>query len=198
MAAFSQPAPEAIRAKVEDIFARPEFSPDQSETLLQMLMQLLVRFFSWLGGLREAAPMLFWLLLIGCIVVLVVLLAHVSWTVWRVLSPRGQLAHADQERRERLSLGYRQEAGRLASLGDFTEAIRFLFLSLVYRFDETGRVSFQKAYTNREYLGLFDDNPDVRASLQVFVDTLDSQWYGQLPTEPLRYQSCRALFEKLT
>ena len=51
-----------------------------------------------------------------------------------------------------LSIGYREEAARRAEAGDYTEAVRFLFLSLVYRFDERGRVSLHKDCTNREYL----------------------------------------------
>ena len=75
--------------------------------------------------------------------------------------------------------------------------MRFLFLSLVYRFDEAGRVSFRKAYTNREYLELSADRADVRAALRVMVDVLDDHWYGQTPCGRGRYDECRAGYDRL-
>lgn len=200
MTDYSQPTPEEIRAKIEDIFARPEFSPEQGKGLLQFVLEALAEFFAWLGELSEAAPVLFWVLLIGCLVLLALVLVHITWTVRRTLFAGGRRAGADKDRRrrERLSHSYLEEAGRRASEGEFTEAIRFLFLSLVYRFDETGRVNFQKAYTNREYLGLLADNAELRTKLQVFVDTLDDHWYGQRPTPQCQYQTCRTLYGKLT
>ena len=42
----------------------------------------------------------------------------------------------EREKRQRLSVAHWEEAQRRAAAGDFTEAIRFLFLALVYRFDD--------------------------------------------------------------
>jgi hypothetical protein len=111
--------------------------------------------------------------------------------------PRGGAAASASAERARLSQACRQEACDRAAAGDFTEAIRFLFLSLVYRFDEEGRVLFQQAYTNREYPGLFDDRPQVNQDLRVFVDVLDANWYGQQPTDRRRYEECLALYDRL-
>src|SRR5439155_22300924 len=102
-----------------------------------------------------------------------------------------------EAKRGRLSLAYHEEARRRARQREFTEAIRFLFLSLVYRFDESGRIGFQRAATNREYLALFAERPRVQAELKVFVDTLDDHWYGQQPTNERQYESCLALYEQL-
>ncbi len=199
MATVPEPTTEEIRAKLEDIFARPEFSPNAGNIWLTKLLELLAEFFAWLGGLHEDAPLLFWLLLIGALALLAVLLAHILWTVRRVLFANARLPGEDKARAQRrqLSLTFLEEANRRAELADFTEAIRFLFLALVYWFDETGRVSFQRACTNREYLRLFEDNPELQGHLQVFVDILDDHWYGQRPTDLRQYQDCRALYEKI-
>jgi hypothetical protein len=192
------PSDEEIRDHLKEILARPEFSKSQFDIWLSFL-QLLADVVGWLGGLRSANPILFWILVIGCSAMLAALIAHIGWTVRRVLFVDSQLRQADglKEKRELLSRVYREEATRSASAADFTEAIRFLFLSLVYRFDETGRVLFQRAHTNREYLALFDDRPTVRSSLAVFVDTLDQHWYGQRPTAREQYEHCFRLYEGL-
>ena len=194
-----RPGKAEIRRRLEEVFAGPEFSAS-GLNWERWLADLFVRFFGWLGGLRAASPVLFWVILLGCCALLVLLVGHITWTVRRVFAARprrrGEEAEA-ADRRQRLSLAYREEARRAADGGEFTEAIRFLFLSLVYRFDESGRVNFRRAYTNREYLALFADRPEVGSGLAVFVDTLDDYWYAQRPTDRGRYETCLALYEGL-
>jgi hypothetical protein len=136
-------------------------------------------------------------LLVSLVLLLALLVGHIAWTVRRMFSAGARAAANEEEKRARLSRTYWEEAQRQAAQGEYTEAIRYLFLSLVYRFDERGRVSFQKAYTNREYLTLFADRPPVHADLKVFVDTLDDYWYGQRPTGSQQYEACRALYDHL-
>jgi hypothetical protein len=195
-----QPSEDEIRRQLDDIFSRPEFSGHGRETWLMQIAKWLGELLQWLGGLHEKAPVLYWVLLVGCLVALVLLLTHIGWTVRRVLFTGARLLEADEPERQRsrLSRTYWEEANRAAAAMDFTEAIRFLFLSLVYRFDESGRVNFQQAYTNREYLALFADRPPVHDPLKVFVDTLDDYWYGLRATDRRQYEECLALFEGLT
>ena len=58
-------------------------------------------------------------------------------------------------------------------------------------------MSFQKAYTNREYLSLLDARLPVRDQLRVFVDTLDDHWYGQRPSDRPQYERCLQIYEQL-
>jgi hypothetical protein len=95
-----------------------------------------------------------------------------------------------------LSENYRAQAKHLAEAGDYIEAIRFLFLALVYRFDESGRVSFHKEYTNREYLDLLSDRRNVK-ELRYIVDILDDHWYGQQPCTRRQYEECLKVYERL-
>jgi hypothetical protein len=139
---------------------------------------------------------------LGCVLALLVILGLAAFGFRRSFA-RGRLrraAAAEREaaaRRSRLSATYRAEAGERAARGDFTEAIRYLFLSLVYRFDESGRVSFQKANTNHEYLDLLGPRLPVRDQLRVFVDLLDDHWYGQHPCDAAQYEQCHDLYERL-
>jgi hypothetical protein len=190
------PGAEEIQRQVTEVLARPEFSP---QVKVPWYYRLVEEFFKWLGSLPAAAPGLYWVLLAGCVVLLLALLAHIAWTIKRILfvGAGPDAAAADRSKREHLSRMYREEARRRAEQGDFTEAIRYLFLALVYRFDETGRVLFQPALTNREYLALFADRPHLGEQLRVFVDTLDDHWYGQRPAGQARYEECLGLSEDL-
>jgi hypothetical protein len=191
------PGDEAVRRRLQEVYERPEFRP-QGDT--DWLRKLLEAFFAWLGGLHGTAPLLFWALLVGCLVLLAVILAHLAWTVRRAfaVAGRSRARDAGAAARRRLSLACREEAARRAAAHDYVEAIRLLFLALVYRFDEEGRVSFERAYTNREYLHLFADRPTTHDGLKVFVDTLDDQWYGQRPGEQGQYERCLSLYDRLS
>jgi hypothetical protein len=198
-AAADAPTDDDIRHKLHDIMARPEFSIKPRNNLLLRFLEAVGDVLGWLHGLREENPALYWSLVTACVILLLLVAAHVTWTMRRVLfAPRGLGdAAAAEEKRQRLSQACWEKAGRRAAARDFTEAIRFLFLALVYRFDESGRVLFQQAATNREYLALFADRPQLQAQLKVFVDTLDEYWYGQHPSNERQYQECLALYGRV-
>jgi hypothetical protein len=189
------PGPDAVRDKLHDILSRPEFGEPKRAWWLESLAE----FFAWLGKLHGAAPGLYWLLLGSLLVLLVLLLVRVASALRRAVTRVGRATReeaAAQERRRR-SLACREEAGRLAGAGEFTEAVRYLFLALLYRFDESGRVLFQRALTNREYLDLFSGRPRIQADLRTYVEVLDDHWYGQRPADRGTFDRCQALFREL-
>ncbi|MCE9564461.1 MAG: DUF4129 domain-containing protein [Planctomycetes bacterium] len=193
------PSPEAIRKKTTEVFERPEFKPRDSGAS-SWFLERLKAFFHWLGGLWDNAPVLFWFLLIVCIVALVGLLSLIGFQVRKVFTNSEGNRRAKAEglaRRRALSVTYREEAARYAALGEYTEAIRFLFLSLVYRLDERDRVSLHKAYTNREYLDLLGERLPARDALRIIVDTLDDHWYGQQPCQFPQYETCLGVYDRL-
>lgn len=188
---------DAARRAATDVFDRPEFGGRAGEDsfVLRALRDLL----QWLGGLIETAPLLFVVLLVGCLIALIALIAVIVLQVRRgfTFGGRDRVAAEEQKQRLRLSASYRDEADRRAAVADFTEAVRYLFLSLVYRFDERGRVSFNGAYTNHEYIDLLHDRLPSTDSLQLLVDTLDDHWYGQSHCDRRRYDECRAVYDRL-
>jgi hypothetical protein len=199
VAAQPAPSPDTIRHTTEEILDRPEFRPQRSGKGT-WLGRILRDFMDWLGGLAEAAPILFWLLLILCIAALlaVVILMVLQFRSVFTRSYRDRQASAEAAALRRgMAATYRREAEQCASAGDFTEAVRFLFLSLVYRLDERGRVSLHQAYTNREYLELLEDRLPARDSLRIIVDTLDDHWYGQRPCDRSQYEACLAVYERI-
>jgi hypothetical protein len=191
------PPPEQIRRQVDDIFARPEFAPAAREP--GWLLRHLAELFRWLGSLHNESAVLFWLILIGCLALLALLVGHIIYTLWRAFSydAGGRRGAREAARRLRLSADLHAEALRRAEQGDYTEAVRHLFLSLVHRFDEAGRATLRKAATNHEYLDLLDPQLPVREELAVFVEALDEHWYGQRPADRPQFDHCLALYRRL-
>jgi uncharacterized membrane protein YhaH (DUF805 family) len=193
---FAAASPDEIRAKRNEVFERPEFR--SSNAANNWIVRQLRDFFHWLGTLYDVSPFLFWTIFIGCVLILIVLIAHIAITVRRAFAiGRAVTAAGEAAQRRILSENYREEAFRRAAEGEYTEAVRYLFLSLVYRFDERGRISLHKAYTNREYLDLVEENSRARDALRVMVDTLDDHWYGQTACGVEQYEACRREYERL-
>lgn len=191
--AWAEPGDEGVRSALKEVYARPEFNPSDGDYgWLSRLLAALGRLF---GAMGAAAPLLFWLVVAVCVGLLLLLALYLAGVVKRsvyIRSARDRTSHAEERRR--LSAQYRAEANAHAQAGDYTAAVRALFLSLVYAFDETGRLLFQPALTNREYLRGFSDRPALAEDLRVYVDLLDANWYGQQPTTAHDYEECLALY----
>src|SRR5204862_88744 len=99
---------------------RQEFTDQPGWDFLQWLR----RFFEWLASLHATAPVLFWVLLVSCVLLLVLLGVHIVWTVRRVFfaGEGGVSAASRQEQQRRLWREHRENALRCAARGDFTEA----------------------------------------------------------------------------
>lgn len=193
------PPPDTVRGKKAEVFNRPEFRPSEPG-VGGWLWRQLRDFFRWLGSLYDVSPLLFWLILISCLVSLVGLIALMVYQIrsaFAVGRRGGASVQNNAAQRIRLSVAHREEADRRAAAGDYTEAVRYLFLSLIYRLDERGRVSFHKDYTNREYLELIDDRLPAPDALRLLVDTLDDHWYAQRPCDRERYEACLAVYNRL-
>lgn len=188
------PSPPEIRNELDAVFRRSEFRERDTDRLWEYIE----RFFAWLGGLYDNDPLLFWLILLGCLTLLALLLWHIVWTMRRVFVMPTLTVDSSRRERELRSAAYAREADAQAETGDYTEAIRCLFLALVYRFDESGKVRFDQAYTNHEYLDLVADRDDIRQALSVFVELLDVHWYGERPTSRAEYDTCRRLYDGLS
>jgi Domain of unknown function (DUF4129) len=196
--AAPHPDEKDVRRQLQDILSRPEFGADLEGA--NWLQRLIVDFLAWLASLHVDAPALFWVLVFLCLAVLSAVALFVFSRLRRLFfvgDLERRRRHEEARRRAEMSKTYRAEARERAGRGEFTEAIRYLFLSLVYQFDESGRVLFPRAFTNREYLRLFEDRPQIESELRVFVDTLDDHWYGLRPAGEDQYRRCLGLYDHL-
>lgn len=219
------PPTETIREKTEDVFKRPEFQRKETKkkdvrsgqvkseerTTTEPQRQENQNRESQ-SAREESTPQTesggTGLLGLGLLKVVFIILA-VAFVVFMIVKIFKNRVPADSNsvdkkneelaivvKRAWLSENYRAQARHLADSGDYIEAIRFLFLALVYRFDESGKVSFHKEYTNREYLDLLSDRRNV-GDLRLIVDVLDDYWYGQHPCQREQYDECVRVYERL-
>lgn len=196
--ASATPPDDRVRRELERLFARPEFNPPANDFWMEV-WRWLAQLFGWLGRLSGDNRPMFWIILLGCIALLALLLAHIVWTLYRALYAEVGRATHDSLANERLRLSarFRGEADENARRGDFTAAIRCLFLSLVHYFDESGRLLFRPALTNREYLRHFSERPPLYDQLHILVNLLDVNWYGERPSEGADYAHCLQLYDDL-
>jgi Domain of unknown function (DUF4129) len=189
------PDADTIRRKTAEVFARPEFNPDNSWLDFGKWLQ---NFFRWLANLGVTAPFVYWAMLIGCVLLFALLLVLTVRSLMRSAT-YGAVGKDGVSRAERLrrSAAHFSQAGECSKLGDYTEAIRHLFLALVFRFDEAGRVVLRPGATNREYLILLDERLPERRELSSFVDFLDEFWYAQRPTDRLQYERSLSVYQRL-
>ena len=188
------PDGDVIRRKAAEVFDRAEFKPDDSWITFG---KWLGQFFGWLGRLGSTAPFVFWGLLIACIIIFVMLLVHIIRTMVRSGSLNvGGLGGASRTERLRRSAAHFSQAGDCANAGDYTEAIRHLFLSLVFRFDEAGRMVLRPGATNREYLRLLNDKLPERREIGGLVDFLDDYWYAKRASDKAQYDRSLDVYER--
>lgn len=89
------------------------------------------------------------------------------------------------------SLEARAEAERLFNQGAFRAALRALYLATLIRWEEAGRLRFDRSLTNREVLRHATSHGDPRLveRLGPLVDRFDRIWYGDLNCSADDYQS---------
>lgn len=73
----------------------------------------------------------------------------------------------------------RRRAEEAASGGDYRGAIRYRCLAVLLALDEVGRLTFDRAATNREYL--FRAPGTLQEELQPLLARFDAVWYGGSP-----------------
>ncbi len=73
-----------------------------------------------------------------------------------------------------------------AKLGDFREAIRYLYLSVLYSLDERDQLRFDRSKTNHEYLRQVAGT-EWSSPLRAIVDVFDRVWYGFQPIDAATY-----------
>ena len=80
-------------------------------------------------------------------------------------------------------------ARALAARGEYREAIRKLFVALLYQLDERGVVRLHSDATNREYLALVRDLSRLYPIMAPMTDTFDRVWYGRETVDRERYEA---------
>ncbi len=196
----SMPDEAALRDKVRDVLSRPDYHTERSANDAQWILELffkvlgwVIKPLRWLFELTEGLPsFLRWVIVALLVVVLVALLAHIFYTLFRALGG---------EQRQSLSLELPQSplttakewerlADDAAARGDWIAAVRYLFRACLARLEERERRPFRRGTTNRGHLRRYRNAPFCE-SLEVLVVTIERKWYGDEACEAQDYEACR-------
>jgi hypothetical protein len=195
---------EALR----QVYGLPQFrhlrerqTPDWLEPLLDLIKGLLERLGRLLRGVGSAK--LEWVQSMAYGAILVLGIAAIVWvarlfgsTGWIGGQPRSRPA-PKAPKPERDWVSWRREADQRASRGEFREAIRCLFVSVLLQGHGSGWWVYQPHATNREHLARVSGPAGRREALSGLVDRFESIWYGLGQPGAGDFQFCEGLVRQM-
>lgn len=177
---------DSIAAVLRDVFASPEYAWETRAHPLQFFIDRYRDLLRWLSDLGASHPVAYWTIMGLLTGVLLALLAHLGYLVWRALRPRMLIAPGEVAVpvTVRDAAWHLREALRLARDGHFSEALGHRFVALVLELDRRGAVRFHPSKTPAEYAS----EARLEASGSAAFGDLVSRLYGHL----FAGLSCRA------
>jgi hypothetical protein len=89
------------------------------------------------------------------------------------------------------------EAEAQARAGQFREAVRFLYLAVLFGLDRKRLLRYEATRTNGEYVRqvrLAEQAPaELHAPFERLTALFEREWYGERPCEATEYDACKAL-----
>jgi hypothetical protein len=195
---------------LRDVLARDEFGtreddPDPSpwNRFWSWVWTQLQRALTWIGQGGEGSGNAGWALLELLFAATAVgaiggLIYWVTRAVRRQMAPEVIAIDAGAPEARLSSFLARGEAERLLHEGQFRAALRMLYLATLLRWEEAGRLRFDRSLTNREVLDQAATRGDTRLvdRLTPLVDRFDRIWYGDLTCSADDYHSFARLAER--
>ena len=143
-----------FRAVLDSVFASPEYRWAETPAPRRLIREWWGRLGEWLAGLRADNPEIFRILLGALLVVLLAILAHGAWVVWRTIrgaaAPGGGRPGRGAPAEVRDAAWYRREADRRAAQGRVAEALQLAFVALALGLDADGLLSYHPSKTPAE------------------------------------------------
>ena len=178
-------------AQLREILARPEYLVDRSVPWWQQLLAPVIDFV-WSAAVR-VIQMVFDVttgregayglgVLAACVVLVAVVASYLVRSVRLTVTRESQVHRASlverRERSERLWLAAQQAA----DAGQYVEAIRLSYLSVLYALDERALLHVEANLTNREHAQLLlASHTEIGDAFSRLVARYDQLRYGQAP-----------------
>jgi hypothetical protein len=184
--------PADARQKLEELLNAPPFG-QRPPAEMSWWDRMWDDFFRWLGRILDsifypindasvgAGPSLGWLIGIVGGILLLAVFAYLLFGLRRNLAAAAQ--KTDDPEANLTSRTAFDQANDVARSGDYRSAMRYLYLAALLWLDEKGKLRYDRALTNREYLSQLRDDPKLRERLAPVVDTFDRVWYGHAPLD---------------
>jgi hypothetical protein len=200
------PPPEQIRRAAQTVLARPEFQADGSteaaegfwsylHRIVREFMQAFQDAFEWLYRMY---PVLAWLLISALVITVVLLIAHIVWTVvMAVRHGRHRISLDDELALRKIDPAeLAEQAERARREEDYILGVRLLFRASLTLLEEREGKRFRPGATNREHLLRYRQTP-IYDWLARFVWVIDSKWYGSETCLPGDFAACHEAYEKI-
>lgn len=200
------PDAETIRRTATEVIQRPDYLLEPESRVDELLLSLVRRAidlfmwaFQWLFRLVEGLPeWLQWIIIGGLILILIAIGAHFIYTVWSLL------ASAKRRRGVTVTLpavvldpaNLERQSAEAAVRGDCSLAVRLLFRACLLRLEQAESRKLRGGTTNREVLRRHRHAP-VYEPMKVFVEIIETKWYGMGECSSADYETCRLAHAEL-
>ncbi len=115
----------------------------------------------------------------------------------RAFSPERALGREDAAEAGSMDYNiYRETAAKYAETGEFREAVRYLYLSLLLFLDGQQLIRYRTSKTNRDYLGELKKSGEPERFAGV-VNFFERKWYGMENCTDSDYREFRAMYLSL-
>jgi hypothetical protein len=185
---------------VAEVFAKPEYRWIEHRRVASWLVRAWTDIVAWLGRLETHHPVVFKVGLTLVVVLLIVLLVHIGYVLWRIVQPAvrsGRAAPVITGGVVMDAAGHLRRAEELAAAGRYAEALGHRFLAVVLELDHRKALRFHASKTPAEYVGEARLSAEGRASLAALVAQLYRHLFGAVPCAADDYRAFRAAAQEL-
>src|SRR3989449_361281 len=181
--------PDSLRAALQAVFQARDYRWSEPSSAWLWLTEQWHRLLDWLETLRVASPARYYLLLAALTLLLLAILAHVTWVVWRSLRPREAIVAPTAEAAPpRGAAWHPGGARRLGALRRFAEALAHRFLAAVLDLDGQRVLQFNPSKTPAEYAVEARLDATGRSELAALVASLYHHVFGGVPCDAEAWQ----------
>lgn len=185
-------------AALRDILGRPPFAANRSGNWLTDIVDRLREFLSRLfnntaRGIFEIRD----LFVLAGVLLVVVVVTFLIRNLRRNLVSEEALPGDGPGARGLSPAEVLNEAEQWIAAGDYRRAVRQLYLATLLMLDRRGKLKFDAALTNREYLCQTSTDSRTTAALEPIVETFDRIWYGFEPLSAQELDTFRQQVERV-
>lgn len=197
------PSTAQVDRALREVYAQPEFvAHTKPPGLMDLIREQIGRAIGWvlerlsgIGAVRDAGPVVFYIVVALLAAAAIGLLAHIFYTSGVAFSRDrgpGQGGHDGAPRGPRTAADWEAAARRAAAEGRLREASLALYNALVLRLDARGALRFDPAKTPGDYRREVRANPEVARPFAAFVRGFEPVVFGGRALDADGYERLRA------
>jgi len=195
-----QIASDSIRQVVREVLAAPAYRWDRPRSIVDVVGDWLEKVRIMFDSLQQSHPLAYYVVLALLTSLLVAILAHFSYLIWRVIRPRPEASAAAVLKRpsQKGAQWYMDEFRRLMGEGNFAEALANRFRALLLSLDQRQVVRFHPSKTPAEYIAEVRFDEDQRGAFGRLISELYLHLFGGAPCsqmDVLRFDRIAATLE---